>query len=400
MRLGPSALTIAATLLATTASAGPDAIRLAVINDQTGPFSAHGGKGSAVAARLAVEDMGGQVLGKKIEILAADHQNKPEVASALTNQYIDVNKVDAFIDGASSAATLAMQGITRDRKRIFLITGGASSDLTGKDCSPTGFHLVPDTYSFARSVGVASVQNGGKNWYFITADYSFGISLENDARSVIGPLGAKVVGSARHPLNTPDFSSFLLQAQGLRPDVIAFANAGTDLVTALKQAQEFQVATGNTKLASFLLDVPDIQALGLQAAGGVRFALPFYWDMTDETRKWSERFRAASGGLLPTRIHAMTYAGVLHYLKAIKAAGTDDGPTVAKLMHATPMNDMLNKEVLVREDGRVMTDMYLLQAKKPDESKGPDDLLAIVSKVPASEVFRPLEQGGCPLDRR
>jgi branched-chain amino acid transport system substrate-binding protein len=383
------------------AFAGQNAIKIAVINDQSGPFSAHGGPGTVAAVKLAVQDFGGTVLGKPIEVLAFDHQNKPDIATSLTTKLIDVDGVDVFVDGASSAATLAIQNVTRQRSKIFLITGGAASELTGKECSPTGFHLVPDTYSLARGIGIATVRTSGKNWFFITADYAFGAALEKDARSVIEPLGAKVLGSVEHPLNTADFSSFLLQAQASGADVVALADAGADLVTALKQAEEFHITDdGKTRLVAFLLDVPDIKSIGLQTAGGVQFVLPFYWDQDDSTRAWSKRFEEASGGQLPTRIHALSYAGVLHYLKAVQAAGTDDARVVAKLMHTTPMNDMLNKNVEIRADGRVMTDMLLLQAKSPAESTGPDDLMKIVSRVPANEVFKSLEDGGCPLDRR
>lgn len=379
--------------------AGPDAIRIAVINDQSGPMSGYGGTGSVIATKLAVEEFGGKVLGKPIQVIAADHQNKPDVASQLTNRYIDVEKVDAFVDGASSAATLAMQNITREKGRIFLITGGSSSDLTGKDCSPTSFHLVPDTYAYARGVGTAVTRDGGKRWFFLTADYAFGAALERDARAVIEPLGATVVGGARHPLGTADFSSFLLQAQASGSDVVAFATSGSDLVTALKQSGEYQLASDRTRLAAFTLDVSDLQSLGLAAANGVQFVLPFYWDASDVTRTWTTRFRAASGGLLPGRNHAMSYAGVLHYLKAVQATGTDDAKVVSDWMHRTPMNDMIDQAVTIRQDGRVMTPLLLLQAKKPAASTGKDDLLTVVSRIAADDAFRPLAAGGCPFVR-
>lgn len=382
--------------LMTAAHAGESAIKIAVVNDQNGPFSAYGGQGSVIAARLAAEDFGNQVLGKPIEILSADHQNKPDLASSIVSQMIEVDGVDAFADGAGSAAALAIQGITRDRSRIFLITG-ANGDFTGKECSATGFQFSADTYALARATASAVVQQGGKDWYFITADYAFGTSLETQASDVVKEMGGSIVGVSRLPLNTTDFSSELLKAKASGASVIGLANAGTDLVNSIKQAQEYQITSQDIHVTGFLFDVIDVSALGLESAAGIRFVNTFYWDRDDQTRAWAKRFMEASGGKLPGQIHAGTYSAVLHYLRALEAAATDDAAIVADKMREMPVQDMNHKETTIREDGRVLTPLYLNAVKTPAESKGEFDYLHVLETIAGKDAYRPLDAGGCPL---
>ncbi|MGD9919828.1 MAG: ABC transporter substrate-binding protein [Pseudorhodoplanes sp.] len=378
------------------AFAGADTIKIAIVNDQGGPFSAYGGPGSVIASRLAAEEFGGTVLGKKIEIVAADHQNKPDLAALIVRRMFDVDNVDVIVDGAGSAAALAIQGIARDKGKIFLITG-ASGDFTGIDCSPTGFHFSPDTYALARATAKSLIKAGGDRWYFVTADYAFGHSLERQARAVVEESGGKVSGSARHPLNSSEFSSFLLSAQSSGANVIGLANAGTDLTNAIKQAQEFQIVNAKTKLTGFLLDIIDIAALGLPAAKGITFANTFYWDANAETRAFAKSFMAKSGGKVPGQIHAGSYAAVKHYLTAVKAAGTDDGRVVAAKMRELPINNMYQKDTKIRVDGRVLTNLYINQAKSPEDSKYPFDYMKVVQTLSGEEAFRPLNEGGCHL---
>jgi branched-chain amino acid transport system substrate-binding protein len=382
--------------LCSAAVAGDVTIRIGVVNDQGGPFSAYGGFGSVVASRLAAEEFNNSVLNRKIEIVSADHQNKPDLAAAIVRRMFDVDKVDVIVDGAGSAAALAIQGIAAEKGKIFLITG-ASGDFTGKACSATGFQFSPDTYALARASARGLIKSGGNRWYFITADYAFGHSLEQQARAVVEQSGATVTGASRHPLNTTDFASYLLEASSSGANVIGLANAGTDLTTAIKQAQEFNVANDKTKMTGFLLDIIDIQALGLAAAKGITFANTFYWDATDETRAWTTRFMAQNGGKVPGQIHAASYAAVKHYLTALKAAGTDDGKAVAAKMRELPVNDMYHQNIKIRADGRVLTNLYINETKTPEESKYPFDYMRVVQVLPGEDSFRPLGEGGCPL---
>jgi len=377
-----------------------DVVKIGVLNDQSSLYADISGQGSVVAARMAAEDVGGKVLDKPIEIIFADHQNKPDVGAAIARRWIDEEGVDAISDVPTSSVALAIQGITRDKKRIFLMSGPASSDLTGKQCSPYGFHWTYDTYALANGTGAAMVKQGGDTWYFLTADYAFGHALERDTSNAVKEAGGKVLGSVRHPLNTNDFSSFLLQAQGSGAKVIGLANAGGDTINSIKQASEFGIVQGGQKLAGLLVFITDVHALGLKTANGLVVTTAYYWDQNDDTRKWAKRYMERMGGKAPTMVQAGVYSGVKHYLEAIKAAGTDDPDAVAKKMRETKINDFMTKDGTIREDGRVMRDMYLVEVKKPEESKGPWDYYKILRTIPANEAYRPLDKGECPLVKK
>lgn len=372
-------------------------VRIGVANDQSGPYADVGGPGSAVAARLAVEDFGGSILGKPIEIVAVDHQNKPDIASRAARQWFEVDGVDAIVDGAGSSAAMAIQELARTNKKAFLITGAASSDFTGKLCSPTSIHWTYDTYALANGTGKTLVKHGGDTWFFVTADYAFGHALERDTGGFVKDGGGKVIGSVRHPLNTADFSSFVLQAQASKAKVIGLANAGLDTVNAIKQAAEFGLVSGGQRLAGLLLFITDIQALGLKTAQGLVLTTSFYWDMDDATRKWTKRFMEKTGGKLPTMIHAGTYGAVLHYLRAIEATKTDDATTVVAKMKELPINNFYMKNNAIRKDGRVLNTMYLVQVKSPAESKYAHDYYKVLASVPGQEAFRPINMGACPM---
>lgn len=387
---------IALTALVTAASAGPDSIKIAIVNDQSGPFSAYGGPGSVIASRLAAEDFGGTVLGKRIEIVAADHQNKPDLAASIVRRMFDTENVDSVVDGAGSAAALAIQNVSREKGKIFLITG-ANGDFTGKECSATGFQFSPDTYALAQATAKGLVQAGGNRWFFVTADYAFGHSLEAQARAVVEKNGGKVVGAVRHPLNTSDFTSYLLQAQSSGANVVGLANAGTDLTNSIKQVQEFRIADDKTKVTGFLFDIIDIVALGPDGAKGITFANTFYWDSNDETRAFAKRFMALSGGTVPGQIHAGSYAAVKHYLTALREAGTDDSRIVAAKMRELPVNNMYQKNVVIRPDGRVLVNVYINEVKAPADVKHPLDYMKVTQTLSGQDAFRPLKDGGCPL---
>jgi branched-chain amino acid transport system substrate-binding protein len=372
-------------------------VKIGVLNDQTGPFSDIGGKGSVVMAQLAIEDFHGQVLGKPVELIFADHQNKADIAGVIARRWIDVEKVDAIVDGASSSAALAINEITRNAKRIFMSSGAATTELTGASCSPTTVQFTYDTYMLANGTVKAILKQGYNTWYMLTADYAFGHSLEKDVTRLVEANGGKMLGSVRHPLNTPDFSSFLLQAQASNAKVIGLANAGTDMINSVKQAAEFGI-TGRQRFAGLLVEITDVHALGLEAARGMLVTTSFYWDLNDETRVLTKRFAAAMGSnRVPTAVQAGVYAGVRHYLRAIEAAGTDDALKVAQEMKKLPVDDVYNKNVRVREDGRVLHDVYLMQVKSPSESHYPFDYYKVVQTSRGSEVFKPLAEGGCPF---
>ncbi|MBE7243689.1 MAG: ABC transporter substrate-binding protein [Actinomycetospora chiangmaiensis] len=396
-RVRAAALACALLFGAADAQAGGDVIRIGVLNDQSGVFADNGGVGSVVAARLAAEDFGNTVLGKRIEIVTADHQNKPDVASAIAREWIDRQGVDLIADGAASSAAFAILGVTKEKHKIFVISGAASSDFTGKACTPQSFHFNYDTYALAKITGKAITEAGGKNWFFVTADYAFGLALERDATQFIEAAGGKVVGSARHPLNTMDFSSFLLQAQASKADVVGLATSGKDVQTAIKQVSEFGLVEGGQKLAGLLVFITDVNALGLEVAKGLQITTSFYWDRDDQTRAWAKRFMAAHQGRVPSMIHAGVYSGVRHYLAAIKAAGTDDPTAVAAKMHEMPVDDMYNRNVAIRADGRVLHDVFLAQVKTPAESHHAYDFYKILRTVPGTEAFRPLSESECPL---
>ncbi|MGE0310119.1 MAG: ABC transporter substrate-binding protein [Lautropia sp.] len=375
-----------------------DVVKIGVMNDMSGLYSDIGGPGSVIAAKMAVEDYLKQSGSKlKVEVVSADHQNKPDVGSSIARKWYDADGVDAIVDVPTSSVGLAVNQITRDKGKVLLNTGSATSDLTGKACSPNTVHWLYDTWMLANGTGSAVVKAGGDTWFFLTADYAFGHALERDTSEVVKASGGKVVGAVRVPLNTQDFSSFLLQAQGSRAKVIGLANAGGDTINSIKQAAEFGITKGGQKLAGLLVFSSDVHGLGLERAQGLNITEAFYWDLNDGTRAWSKRFAAAHGGKYPTSDHAGVYGAVLHYLKAVDAAKTDDGTKVVAKMKELPTDDPLFGKGKIRPDGRKIHPVYLFEVKKPSESKAPYDYYKLVSTIPADKAFRPIEQGGCPL---
>ena len=373
-------------------------VKLGVLNDMSSLYADVSGKGGVVAAQMAAEDFGGKVLGAPIEIIGGDHQNKPDVGAGLARQWIDTDHVDAIVDVPTSSVALAIQEVTREKKRIFLMSGPASSDLTGKACSPYGIHWTYDTYALAHGTGGALVKQGGDSWFFITADYAFGHALERDTGDAVKAAGGKVLGAVNAPLNTQDFSSYLLQAQASKAKVIGLANAGGDTINSIKQASEFGIVAGGQKLAGLLVFLSDIHSLGLKIAQGLTITSAWYWDKDDASRTFAKRFIARNPtGLPPTYIQAGIYTEVTFYLKAIQAAGTDDADKVVAQMRKMKINDFMTKDGWLREDGRVMRDMYLEEVKSPAESKYPFDYLKILATIPPDQAFRPLKEGNCPL---
>jgi len=394
--LAAAAAITAAAAWAGPAQAGEKAITLGVLTDMSSLYSDATGKGSLIAAQMAVEDFGGKVLDKPIVVLSADHQNKPDVGSNITNKWIDEDGVDAIVDVPTSSIALAVQEITKKKDRVFLMSGPGSSDLTGPACSPTGVHYTYDTFALSNVAGKAMVQRGENTWFFITADYAFGHALERDATDIVNKAGGKVLGSVRAPLNTADFSSYLLQAQSSGAKVVALANAGGDTQTAIKQAAEFGLQKSGQKLLALLIQVTDTHSLGLATAQGMILTEGFYWDMSDETRAWSKRYQAKDGNM-PTMIQAGVYSEVTQYLNAIKAANTDEAKAVVAKMRETPVNDFFARSGHIRADGRMVHDMYLMQVKTPAESKGEWDLYKLIATIPGDEAYRPMKGGGCPL---
>ncbi|GIQ76276.1 ABC transporter substrate-binding protein [Bradyrhizobium sp. RD5-C2] len=388
-------LALALMMLAAPAMAQNGPVRLGVLTDMSSLYADNGGQGSVVAAQMAIDDFKGKVLGRSIEIVAGDHQNKADIGAAITRRWLENENVEAILDVPNSAVALAVQGITRDKKKLFLATGAATSRLTGDECSPTGIHWTYDTYALSQGTTKAISRLGAKSWFFVSADYSLGVQLEADSRKVIDATGGKVVGAVKHPINTPDFSSFLLQAQASKADVIALADAGGDFVNAVKQAGEFGV-TREQKLVGLLVFINDIHSLGLPSAQGLMLSSAFYWDLNDETRAWSKRFIEKTKKV-PSMIHAGTYGAVMHYLKAVEAAGTLDGPTVAAKMRELPVNDFMTRNGKIRQDGRLVRDMYLFRVKSPEQSKYQFDYYQLLATIPGEEAFRPMEDGGCPL---
>ena len=372
-------------------------IKIGVLNDQSSLYADLTGTGSVVAARLAVEDFGAAKKGMKVEILSADHQNKPDVGSAVARQWYDVDKVDVIVDVPNSGVALAVNQITRDKAKAFIVSGAATSDLTGKACSPNTIHWTYDTWMLANGTGNAIVKTGGNTWFFLTADYAFGHALERDTEQVVLKSGGKVLGKVRHPLNTQDFSSFLLQAQSSKAKIIGLANAGGDTTNSIKQAAEFGIVKAGQNLAGLLVFLTDVHGLGLNNAQGLIFTETFYWDFNESTRAFGKRFAQANRGIHPTMIHAGVYAGVLHYLKAVEALKSDDGTKVIAKMKDTPTDDPLFGKGRIRADGRKLHDAYLVEVKKPAESKYPWDYYKIRATIPANEAFRPEKDGGCSL---
>ena len=390
-------LIMSAMLALAAGAASAETIKIGVLTDMNGPYADVVGEGSVVGTRLAVEDVGGTVLGMPIEVISANTQNKPDIASAIARQWLDDEKVDVIIGGSSSAAGLAIQEVAREKQHLFLITNSASSDFTGKACSPFGIQFTYDTYALANGTARAMVKRGGDTWFFLTVDYAFGYALERDTSKFVLDAGGKVLGEVRHPLNNSDFSSYLLQAQASKAKVIGLANASTDAVNAIKQGTEFGIVEGGQRMAALLMFIADVEALGLKSAQGLVLTESFYWDLNDKTRAWTKRFMAEMNGKVPTMGHAGAYAAALHYLKAVKEAGTKDPKTVAAKMREMPVNDMYNDNVRIRPDGRVLHKMYLMQVKAPAESKYPHDDYQILAETPGEQAFRPMDQGGCPL---
>lgn len=371
--------------------------RIGVLNDQSGPYADQGGLGSVLAARMAAEDFGGSVLGRKIEIIAADNMNKPDIASTVARKWFDVDGVSAIADGGSSASGLAAQTVATEKKKVMLNTAGTAPDFSGKRCSPYGTQWATSSYALANTVVKDMVQGGGKKWYFLTTDFVFGHALEAETTKAIKAAGGTVLGSARHPINTSDFASYILQAQGARPDVVAVAAGGADMILAVKQAKEFGL---KSKLVALYVSQPEVDAMGLEQGQGLQFATPFYWDLNESTRNWSRRFKERHKKM-PSMIHANTYSAVTHYLKAVQAVGVDDAEKVSIKMRETPIGkDSLIQNAYIMQNGRVVMDMHVAQVKHPKESKFPGDSFNIVATLPGNTVFEPIEASDCPLVKK
>src|SRR5438309_6918386 len=392
-------LAVAAALGAGAAQAqiSDNVIKIGVLSDMSSLYTDLAGAGSIVAAKMAVEDSGIEKRGVKVEVLSADHQNKPDVGSNIARQWYDVDKVDVIVDVPNSGVALAINQITKDKGKVFLASGPATSDLTGKACTPNTVHWTYDTWMLANGTGSAIVKNGGDTWFFITADYAFGHALERDTEAVVLKNGGKVLGKVRAPINTQDFSSFLLQAQGSKAKIIGLANAGGDTINSIKQAAEFGIVKGGQNLAGMLVFITDVHALGLQTAQGLIFTETFYWDRNDQTRAFAKRFAPQYKGNMPTMVQAGIYSAVLHYLKAVEALKSDDAPKVIAKMKEMPTDDPLFGKGRIRADGRKIHDAYLVEVKKPSESKGPWDYYKILATIPADKAFRPEKEGDCPL---
>ena len=378
------------------AEAGDKAVRIGVLNDLSGPYADLGGVGSKEAAEIAVEEFGGTVLGKPVEVLSADHMNKPDIGAQIARRWFDVEGVDMVTDFPNSGVALAVQAIARERKKIAIYSTAAAMDLQGKACSPYGFQWTYDSYSNAVGLVRALSKEASKSWAFITVDYAFGLSLEAEAIKAVKASGGTVKGTFHHPLNTGDFSSFLLQAQSSGAQVVALANSGADTINGIKQAAEFGIVQGGQTLVAPVVFLTDVKSLGLDVAQGLTFVTAFYWDKDDETRAFAKKFYERRKAM-PTMAQAGVYSGVLHYLKAVKAAGTTEGDAVAAKMREMPVNDAFAHNGTVRADGRMVHDMYLVEVKKPSESKGQWDFYKILATIPGKEAFRPLSESDCPL---
>lgn len=374
-------------------------LRLGVLNDKSSIYADLTGSGSVTAAQMAVDDFGGRVLNRRIEIVTADHQNKPDVGSSIARRWIESEQVKVIIDVPTSSVAFAVQEITRNLKTPFLISGAASSDLTGKACSPMTAHWTYDTYALAAGTARGIVQAGGNSWYFLTQDNVFGHALQRDVSRFVEEAGGKVVGVVRHPLNSSDFASYLMQADTAKPKVLALANAGSDFTNAIKQASEFGLVAKGIKMAGMSVTINDIHSLGLKTAQGVQFITPFYWDSTPETRQWSRRFFDKEKKM-PNHIQAGVYGAVMHYLQAVKASGSDDGQAVMTQMRKLPINDFFTKNGYIREDGRVMRDFALMEVKSPDESKAPWDYFKMVKTLTPNETAISIKDSECSLIKK
>ncbi len=391
----------AMSLLASASALAQDkTVKIGALSDQSGLYADLGGPGSTLAAQMAVEDSGLTAKGWKIDIISGDHQNKPDIGTAIARQWFDVEKVDVIVDVPNSGVALAVNNVVKEKNGVFIDSGAATSDLTNAQCSPNTVHWTYDTYTLAHGTGQALVKAGGDTWYFITADYAFGAALERDTTAVIVANGGKVLGGVKHPLNTADFSSFLLQAQASKAKIIGLANAGGDTTNTIKQAAEFGIVKGGQKLAALLLFITDVKAIGLETAQGLNFTETFYWDMNDKTREFSKKFAARmKNGAPPTMVQAGVYAGLMHYFKALEALGGNphDGVKVVDKMKSIPTDDPLFGKGEVQPNGRAIHPAYLFEVKKPSESKAPWDFYKLVGTVSADQAFTPLAQSKCAL---
>ncbi len=386
----------AATAASLQAQISDNVVKIGILNDQSGVYADFGGTWSYEAAKMAVEDFGGSVLGKPVEVITADHQSKADVAANIARQWYDRDHVDSIMELTTSSVALAVQGISKDKEKINIVTGAGSTVITGEQCSPYGFHWAYDTHALAVGTGGALVTDGGDTWFFLTADYTFGYSLEEQTSNFVKNNGGKVLGAVRHPLSTTDFSSFLLQAQASGAKVIGLANAGLDTTNAIKQAAEFGIVQSGQRLAALLFSIAEVHGLGAKAAQGLSLTEGFYWDRNDESRAFGKRFFARTGRM-PNTNHAGTYSAVLQYLKAIKKVGTDDTKAVAKALHAMPVNDLFAKNGKVGANGRMIYDMYLMEVKKPSEMKGDWDYYNVLDTIPGDKAFINPADSGCSL---
>lgn len=378
-----------------------DVVRIGVMNDASGPYSGAGGLGTVLAARMAIEDFGGKVNGKAIELVSVDDQNKPDVGLAAARKWIDTDKVDTILGGSASSIALGVQTFMKEKQKPYLISGSISSDLTGKACSPMSVQFIVDSYSLPKAGVQLMINKGIKDFFFITVDYAFGAAMQAEATRFLEAAGGRVVGSVKHPLGATDFSSYLLQAQASGAKGIVVLNAGLDLSNALKQAAEFRITRSGQTLSVFGMTINSVTAMGLDVAQGLNITTPFYWDQNEATRAWSKRFmERSSGGVPPTFTNAGAYSAVMHYLKAVKETGTDDGPKVMAKMKSTPVNDFMTQNAPIREDGQVMRTVYPIEVKTPAESKGKYDFYKVGAAIPADQIFRPLAEGGCDFVKK
>ena len=390
-------LLLGAAMTPATAQISDDVVKIGVLTDMSSLYADINGPGAVVATQMAIDDASGTVAGKKIELVNADVQNKADVAATIAGRWYDSEKVDAILGAGGSASSISGSRVAADKKRIFFATDPASSDITGKLCNAYTVHWVYDTVALANGTGSAVVKAGGKSWYFLTADYAFGHALERDVSAIVTANGGTVLGAVRHPLNTSDFSSFLLQAQASKAQIIGLANAGGDTINSIKQAAEFGIVKGGQKLAGLLVFVSDVNSLGLERTQGLQLTEAFYWDLNDSTRAFAKRFAAKMGGKMPTSIQAGFYSATKHYLKTIKELGTDDADKVMAKMKSSPADDEIFGKSVIRADGRKVHDMYLFEVKKPSESKGPYDYYKLLATIPGDQAFRPMDKGDCPL---
>ncbi|SJZ42396.1 branched-chain amino acid transport system substrate-binding protein [Oceanospirillum multiglobuliferum] len=394
--LAASLSTLAITGLAQAKGISDNEIRIGYIADMSGTYSPLAGPNGLIAAEMAIADFGGKVKGKNITIVAADDQNKPDIGANKVREWIDTNNIDLVAGMVSSAVTIAVNKVVEAKDKLSIVSGSASSSITNQYCTANSVHYVYDTYALAHGTGEAVVKEGGDTWFFLTADYAFGHAMEGDVTAVVNQSGGKIVGGVRHPLATSDFSSFILQAQASGAKIVGLANAGADTINALKTAKEFGVVASGQKIAGLLVFLHDVKSLGLETTQGLQLTTGFYWDRTPETRAWSKQFYAKTGSM-PTMVHAGIYSSTMHYLKAVEATGTDDAKTVLAQMKKTPINDFFATNGSIRDDGRMIHDMYLAEVKKPSESKGEWDLFKILRTIPADKAFRPLSESQCKL---